>query len=258
MDILETPLALQTWRSRLDPEKSVGVVPTMGALHAGHRSLIRAAREACDVVVVTLFVNPTQFNQSADFQGYPQSLEADLAACRAEGADVVFRPAYADLYPDDYAYRVSETVDSRDREGSHRPGHFDGVLTVVLKLFQLVCPDQAFFGEKDRQQLELVRGMIRDFFLPIQLVACPTVRDADGLALSSRNRRLSPEAREQAAAFPRILGGAASAEDAVAALREAGFGVDYVEDREGRRFGAVTLEGIRLIDNLILEPAPVA
>ncbi|MGJ3244378.1 MAG: pantoate--beta-alanine ligase [Opitutales bacterium] len=258
MEILETPVALQTWRSRLDPEKTVGVVPTMGALHAGHRSLIRAAREACDIVVVTLFVNPTQFNQAADLKTYPQPWKDDLAACRAEGADAVFRPDYADLYPDDYAYRVSESRDSLDREGTHRPGHFDGVLTVVLKLFQLVRPDQTFFGEKDRQQLELVRGMIRAFFLPIQLVACPTVRDADGLALSSRNRRLSPEARKRAAAFPRILRAADTAEEAAAALAEAGFTVDYVEDRHGRRFGAVNLEGIRLIDNLLLQPAPVA
>jgi pantoate--beta-alanine ligase len=156
------------------------------------------------------------------------------------------------MYRDDYRYRMSEFDLSARLEGAQRPGHFDGVLTVVLKLLNLVRPDRAYFGEKDRQQLELVQGMARALFLPVEIVPCPTVRDTDGVALSSRNRRLSPAARERAAAFPRILRGSADAGSAATELAKAGFGVDYVEDRGGIRLGAVRIEDVRLIDNVRL------
>lgn len=231
--------------------RTVGLVPTMGALHAGHRALLERARAENDRVVLSVFVNPTQFNDPADLARYPRTLEADLAL--AEGlVDDVLAPPAAELYPDDYRYRVAENTLSRRWEGAHRPGHFDGVLTVVLKLLNLVQPDRAYFGEKDWQQLQLVRGMAQAFFLPVEIVACPTVRAADGLALSSRNARLSPAGRAQAPRFQEILRESPVAAAAVPALNAAGFEVDYVADHEGVRLGAVRLEGVRLIDNVRL------
>lgn len=229
--------------------RTVGFVPTMGGLHAGHRALIERARAENDRVVLSIFVNPTQFNDPADLAGYPRTLEADLQLALGL-ADDVLAPAAGELYPDGYRYHVVEGGCSRELEGAHRPGHFDGVLTVVLKLLNLVQPHRAYFGEKDWQQLRLVREMAGALFLPCEIVPCPTVRDADGLALSSRNQRLSPAARVRAAMFPAVLLSAPDAPSAGAALREAGFEVDYVEDREGVRLGAVRLEGVRLIDNV--------
>jgi len=229
----------------------VGFVPTMGALHAGHQSLFARARRGNGVVVASVFVNPTQFDDPADLARYPRTWDADLALM--EGfVDVVLAPTVAELYPDEYRYRVTERDRSRGGEGAQRPGHFDGVLTVVLKLLQWVAPQRAYFGEKDWQQLQLVRGMVDAFFLPVEIVACPTVRAPDGLALSSRNRRLSAAGRIRAAEFPRLLRESASAEAAAAALAGAGFGVDYVEDEPGRRIAAVRLEGLRLIDHVRL------
>jgi pantoate--beta-alanine ligase len=229
----------------------VGFVPTMGALHAGHRALLERARAENDRVVLSIFVNPTQFNDPADLTRYPRTPEADLAL--AEGlVDCVLAPPAGELYADDYRYRVTETELSLRWEGAHRPGHFDGVLTVVLKLLNLVQAHRAYFGEKDWQQLQLVRGMAQAFFLPVEIVACPTERAADGLALSSRNQRLSPAGRVQAAAFPKILRESPTAAAAVPLLQAAGFGVDYVADHEAVRLGAVRLEGIRLIDNVRL------
>jgi pantoate--beta-alanine ligase len=231
--------------------RRVGFVPTMGALHAGHRALLERAHAENDQVVLSIFVNPTQFDDPADLARYPRTLEADL---QLAGGFVhrVLAPAPEELYPDGYRYRVTEGKFSRELEGAHRPGHFDGVLTVVLKFLQLVRPDRAYFGEKDWQQLQLVRDMAAAFFLPGEIVPCPTVRDADGLALSSRNRRLSPAARARAAAFPRLLRASATADEAAAALAAEGFGVDYVADRDGVRLGAVRLENVRLIDNVRL------
>jgi len=230
---------------------SVGFVPTMGALHAGHRALLARARADNDIVVLSIFVNPTQFNDPADLGRYPRTLEADLALA-AGLADHVIVPVAEELYPDHYTYRVTEDALSRRLEGVHRPGHFDGVLTVVLKLLNLVQPARAYFGEKDWQQLRLVEGMARALFLPVEIIACPTEREADGLALSSRNRRLSVAARRQAALFPSILRSAATTTAATAELRAAGFAVDYVAEESGVRLGAVCTENVRLIDNVRL------
>ncbi len=250
--IFKSMLEWRTERALLDlTPLSIGFVPTMGALHAGHRSLLEQARAENDRVVLSIFVNPTQFDEPADLLGYPQTLEADLGLATGL-ADHVLVPDTVEMYPDEYLYRVTESDLSWRLEGAHRPGHFDGVLTVVLKLLNLVRPHRAYFGEKDRQQLELVREMVQAFFLPVEIVPCPTVRDPDGLALSSRNRRLSPAGRERAAAFPRILREAASPSAAAEALDTAGFGVDYVEDRKGVRLAAVRLERVRLIDNVRL------
>jgi len=230
---------------------SVGFVPTMGALHDGHRSLLRRARAENDLVVLSIFVNPTQFDDPADLRRYPRALRGDLG--QADGlADHVLAPDSAEIYADEYRYRVTEGTLSARLEGAHRPGHFEGVLTVVLKLLDLVRPHRAYFGEKDWQQLQLVRGMVRALFLPIEIVPCPTVRDPDGLAVSSRNRRLSATGRAKAAAFPRILRDSSGPERAAEALAQAGFAVDYVEDHDGIRLGAVRLEDIRLIDNVRL------
>lgn len=231
--------------------QSVGFVPTMGALHAGHRALLARARADNDRVVLSIFVNPTQFNDPADLEKYPRTLEADLRLAGGLVDDVIVPPPAA-LYPDGYAYRVTEEKLSRELEGAHRPGHFDGVLTVVLKLLNLVAPQRAYFGEKDWQQLRLVEGMVRALLLPVEIVPCPIERDGDGLALSSRNRRLSPAARVRAARFPLILRSANSAAESAAALAAAGFEVDYVEDRGGVRLGAVRIENVRLIDNVRL------
>ena len=232
-------------------DRSVGFVPTMGALHEGHEALLARARADNERVVMSVFVNPTQFNDPADLARYPRTLEADVARARPH-VDAVFAPTPEEMYPDGYQYRVAENALSRRWEGAHRPGHFDGVLTVVLKLFNVVQPHRAYFGEKDWQQLQLVRGLVAALLLPVEIVACRTVRDPDGVALSSRNRRLSPAARSLAEAFPRVLRIAPTAEVAVAALRGKGFEVDYVEDSDGVRLGAVRLEGVRLIDNVRL------
>jgi pantoate--beta-alanine ligase len=230
---------------------ALGFVPTMGALHDGHRALLERAKAENERVVLSIFVNPTQFDDPNDLRKYPRNLAADLE--RVEGAaDWILYPEPADIYPDGYRYRVNEHPLSTALEGALRPGHFEGMLTVVLKLLNLVRPHRAYFGEKDWQQLQLVQGMARAFFLPVEIVACPTVREPDGLALSSRNRRLSPDARALAPAFPRILRESPNADRAAKDLAAAGFGVDYVEDREGRRLGAVRIEDTRLIDNVRL------
>lgn len=233
---------------------SVGFVPTMGALHEGHGALLRRARAENQHVVLSVFVNPTQFNDPTDLEKYPRTLEADAKLARECGVDYLFLPDASSMYADGYHYKVNEDAFSKLLCGAHRPGHFDGVLTVVLKLFQLVRPDRAYFGEKDFQQLELIRGMVQAFFLDLEIVPVPTVRETDGLALSSRNIRLAPRERELAPSFARILGASPTATDARTALEHAGFDVDYVEDRDGRRFGAVKLGGVRLIDNLEIHP----
>src|SRR5687768_5037814 len=231
--------------------QSVGLVPTMGALHAGHESLLRRARAENQRVVLSIFVNPAQFNEPTDLANYPRSLEADLEIARSY-ADAVIAPSTEEFYPDHFRYRVIETELSRRWEGVHRPGHFDGVLTIVLKLFNVVQPQRAYFGEKDWQQLQLVQGMVKALFVPVQIIACPTVRDDDGLALSSRNRRLSQLGRAHAMDFPRALRTARDAASAAANLKMRGFEVDYVEDHEGVRLGAVRVDGVRLIDNVRL------
>jgi len=231
--------------------KSIGFVPTMGALHEGHVELLRRARAENERVVLSIFVNPTQFDDPGDLGRYPRTLEADLAAARGL-VDAVIVPQPGEIYTDDYRYRVTEYSLSNRWEGAHRPGHFEGVLTVVLKLLNLVQATRAYFGEKDWQQLQLVQGMAAALFLPVEIIGCPTVRAADGLALSSRNARLSPAGRKQAALLSKILRESPTAAVAAASLAQAGFAVDYVDDAGYRRLAAVRLEGVRLIDNVPL------
>lgn len=242
------------WRSRLAEHRAagrtIGFVPTMGALHSGHGSLFAAARRENDIVLASVFVNPTQFDDPWDFDHYPRMLESDCALMDATGVDAVFAPSVSAMYPNGQYYRVTESSFSRELCGAHRPGHFDGVLTVVMKLLQVAGADRAYFGEKDYQQLQLIRGMCAAFFLETEIVPCPTVREADGLAMSSRNARLSPAERALAPRFHEILLAAADPAAATAALQSTGFAVDYVEDRDGRRYGAVRLGKTRLIDNV--------
>ena len=231
---------------------TLGFVPTMGALHDGHMSLVRRSQAENDCTLVSIFVNAAQFEDATDFAKYPRTLDSDLRMLRNQGVNYVLSPSEPDLYPDGFRYRVTEIERSKVLEGAHRPGHFDGVLTVVLKLLQIASAERAYFGEKDWQQLNLVRGLAEAFFLPTSIVACETIREADGLALSSRNRRLGSKDRQSASQFYRILSGAPTADVASRELRHAGFIVDYVTDCPGRRLGAVRLGDVRLIDNVPL------
>jgi pantoate--beta-alanine ligase len=183
----------------------IGFVPTMGNLHEGHLSLVRIARQQADVVVVSNFVNPAQFGPNEDFAAYPRTFEADCALCEQEGVDIVFAPAVAEMYPEGASVSVVETSLSGTLCGAARPGHFDGVCTVVAKLFNAVLPHVAVFGEKDAQQLRIVRRMVRDLRYAVEIVPGPTIREADGLARSSRNQYLTPAQRPQAAALRRAL-----------------------------------------------------
>ena len=185
--------------------RPLGVVPTMGWLHEGHRALIREARASDTATVVTIFVNPRQFNIAADFMKYPRSEARDLAICESEGVDVVFAPDASEIYPPGFDTIVSVGAVSRPLEGAARPGHFDGVATVVAILFDLVGAEHAYFGQKDAQQVMVIRQMARDLAIPTQVIACPTVREPDGLALSSRNVHLTPEQRAAAPVLYRAL-----------------------------------------------------
>lgn len=248
--VLKTVSEYQKWRCGISGTRSVGFVPTMGGLHDGHFSLVKRSLVESEVTVVSIYLNRTQFNNTSDFETYPSNLEEDIAALDKLGVNVIFTPQFEEIYADDYRYRVSEDRESLELEGKHRPGHFDGVLTVVMRLLNIVNATRAYFGEKDWQQLQLVKGMVDSFFMPVEIVACATGRAESGLALSSRNRRLSETGLEKAGVFNQILKNEVTSEVAGAALVEAGFEVEYVADRDGRRLGAVMLEGVRLIDNV--------
>ena len=241
--------------AELETAPGTGLVPTMGALHEGHRALFRAARGENDRVVASLFVNPAQFEEQADLQAYPRDEARDLELAESEGVDVVFAPS--ELYPQGFATWVEP--EETGAEGESRPGHFRGVATVCLKLFNLVRPERAYFGQKDAQQIAVIRRMVHDLNVPVEIRAVPTVRDADGLALSSRNGRLSPEERERALGLPRALESAVGSPDPVAAARASlnGLAPDYVEVVDlGDAIvlaAAVRVGRTRLIDNVLLE-----
>jgi pantoate--beta-alanine ligase len=235
----------------------VGLVPTMGAFHAGHLSLMQAAREECDFVVVSLFVNPAQFGANEDLARYPRDEQRDALLAEEAGVDVLFVPSAEELYPQGFGTWVD--VDVSGGEADARPGHFRGVATVCLKLFNIVGPDVAYFGQKDAQQVAVLRQLVRDLNVPVELRVLPTVRDADGLALSSRNAYLTPDERERALSLPRALEAARTAPDPVATTRAAlnGLEPEYVELI---RIGDATLLTVatqvgttRLIDNIVLE-----
>ena len=245
-------------RAELAPSRTgtIGLVPTMGALHDGHLSLLRAARAETETVVMSLFVNPAQFGDDTDFAHYPRDAERDFAVAEKAGVDIVFAPSSEEMYPPGFQTWVEVTELGSILEGQFRPGHFRGVATVVLKLFSIVRPDRAYFGQKDAQQAEVIRQLIRDLALEIELRVLPTVRAADGLALSSRNALLSSEERERALALHRALA-TKDAEAARAALSASnGLAVDYVEVAAFDPpvlAGAVRIGSTRLVDNVPLE-----
>jgi pantoate--beta-alanine ligase len=263
--------------------RAIGLVPTMGAFHEGHLSLMRRAREQCDVVVVSLFVNPTQFNDPADLNAYPRDPERDAALAAEIGVDYLFAPPADEIYPPGFATTVSVGDVTQPLEGVHRgQAHFDGVTTVVTKLFNIVGPDVAYFGQKDAQQALVIRRLVRDLNLPVRIEVCPTVREPDGLALSSRNALLSPSDRLRAIALHRALAviqeavragerdPAAARGRALVELEAAEIEPDYVElvaadtlapleriDGNALALLAATVGGTRLIDNeLIQSPSP--
>jgi pantoate--beta-alanine ligase len=232
---------------------TVGFVPTMGAFHEGHLTLFRAARAENDIVVVSLFVNPAQFGPNEDLRAYPRDEEGDARLAEQEGVDILFAPSAEELYPPGFQTWVDVEELGRGLEGEHRPGHFRGVATVCLKLFNIVRPDRAYFGQKDAQQVAVLARMVRDLDLALELRVLPTIRDADGLALSSRNAYLTPEQRERALALPRAL---ATRDPALARELLAGLDVDYVEVADFDPpvlAAAVRVDGTRLIDNVVLE-----
>jgi pantoate--beta-alanine ligase len=235
---------------------SIGLVPTMGALHEGHLALLRAARAENDTVVMSLFVNPAQFSDDGDLARYPRDEDRDVQLAREAGVDVVFAPSRDEMYPPGFQTWVEVTELESILEGEFRPGHFRGVATVVLKLFGIVRPTRAYFGQKDAQQAEVIRTLIRDLALEVELRVIPTVRDADGLALSSRNALLSPDERRRALALSRALA-TRDREQALAELGRAnGLEIDYVEVADFDPpvlAGAVRVGSTRLIDNVVLE-----
>ena len=252
MRVVRTIAELERHRS----DGTVGLVPTMGSFHEGHLALFRAAREENDVVVVSLFVNPAQFNQPSDLSGYPRDEAHDAKLAERAGVDVLFAPSAEELYPDDYQTWVDVERLGSILEGEARPGHFRGVATICLKLFNLVRPQRAYFGQKDAQQTAVVRRLVRDLNVPVEIRVVPTVRDEDGLALSSRNARLSADERNQALALPRAL---ATHDPKQARELLDGLDVDYVEvaDFEPRVLAAAVRVGAtRLIDNVVLEGEP--
>lgn len=282
MKIIRTVAELRAlnkaWRKA---DEVIGVVPTMGALHEGHLSLVKAAKAECDRVIVTIFVNPKQFNNASDLDKYPRTEDADCAKLAPFDVDVVFAPNGGEMYPDGFSTSVSVTGVSEGLCGAHRPGHFDGVATVVTKLFLQTQPDLAFFGEKDFQQVQVVTRLARDLDIPVTVRPCATVREDDGLALSSRNVHLSAEARAIAPALYRAMSVAAQAmqdggdvsealEAAKADIVAAGFAeVEYLElraedglavmdelDRPARLLVAAWLDGVRLIDNIPVAHQP--
>jgi pantoate--beta-alanine ligase len=259
----------------------VGLVPTMGAIHRGHLALTEAAGKECGRVVASLFVNPKQFGPAEDFAAYPRDEAADLVAFRQAGVDLVFMPTVEEMYPPGFATGILVGGPSEGLESTHRPEHFAGVATVVAKLLLQVLPDAAYFGEKDYQQLTVVRRLVRDLDIPVRIVGVPTVRDADGLALSSRNVYLSPAERRTAPLLYSVLREAAGQlaeqpgsvtavlEHGVAALRAGGFAVDYLELRDAetlapiehyaapaRLLAAARIGRTRLIDNIAVETTP--
>jgi pantoate--beta-alanine ligase len=259
METLHTTAELRRALAPLRDGRRIGLVPTMGALHGGHLALIASARAESDAVVATVFVNPTQFGRPADLDAYPRDLERDARVAESAGVDLLFAPAAEELYPSGFATWVVPEGAAEGLEGHDRPGHFRGVATVCVKLFNIVRPRRAYFGQTDAQQAAVLRRVVRDLNLPLEIRVMATVRDADGLALSSRNVRLTPEEREQALGLPRALHAAAAADDPVAAARAHlnRLQPEYVEvvDLGGAKVlaAAVRVGTTRLIDNVLLE-----
>jgi pantoate--beta-alanine ligase len=281
MELLHNNAELQAWRQQISPDHKVGLIPTMGALHKAHATLFVTARPECDQVLASVFINPLQFERTDDLKAYPRTMDQDLAMLEGLEVDAVYLPTPDDMYPSGFATSVDPGLSGSQFEGFARPGHFAGVLTVVLKLFQRCRPATAYFGQKDAQQLFLVQRMVRDLDLPLTVQACPTLREDDGLAFSSRNARLSAAARQEALVLHRALTAASTAFEAgehnprsLEALMRSFFDsssaefayadvidditFESAEDSAGasanpwRALIAARLEGVHLLDNLPL------
>jgi pantoate--beta-alanine ligase len=249
MKLFETSEELRTYTQE-GLCKSIGFVPTMGNLHQGHFSLIEHSKKQHEKTLVSIFVNPTQFNDQSDFKNYPKTLSDDLSALAALKVDACFLPSVATLYPDDYQLKVSESILSQELEGKHRAGHFDGVLTVVLKLLNLANASHAYFGEKDYQQYLLIKKLAEAFFLPTKILSRPTIREPGShLALSSRNNHLTADEKALAIKMADIFHTTDSITQTKQAFDENQVRLDYLEERFGRRFIAFFIGEVRLIDN---------
>ncbi|QHG92494.1 pantoate--beta-alanine ligase [Coxiella endosymbiont of Amblyomma sculptum] len=238
-------------RETLKKEISLGFVPTMGSLHVGHESLLRKSNQENKCTILSLFVNPTQFDDHDDFKNYPRSIDKDIDVASSCNVDYIFTPSYNEIYPDGFSYKIVHTTPQYQEE-LFRIGHFEGVLTIVMKLLLLIKPTRSYFGAKDYQQLQLIKGLVKSFFLDTTIVECETVRDEFGLPLSSRNSRLSKEQMQLARRFSKIFHSPFSCDQIKEALIQEGIDIDYIEDHKERRFAAVRIGGIRLIDNIPL------
>jgi pantoate--beta-alanine ligase len=242
-----------SFRKCLSSELTLGFAPTMGNLHAGHASLFLASQKENHHTVSSLFINPTQFNQAEDFKHYPRTLASDLKIMKDSGVDFCILPDEKSMYADEYNYQIHEQQLCQLMEGKQRPGHFNGVLTIVMKLLNLTKPHKAYFGEKDYQQYLLIHGMAKAFFMDIEINVCPTVREPSGLAYSSRNNRLNKEQKKLAEEFATLFQQKnLSCEQIQEQLNQKGIMVEYIEEHQGRRFAAVLIDNIRLIDNYVL------
>jgi pantoate--beta-alanine ligase len=252
MNILTNINEWQALRKKLY-NKTLGFIPTMGNLHEGHLSLCERSKAENEITVVSIYVNATQFNQAEDFEKYPRTPAQDQRLLTDKQVDYLFLPESQAMYPDNYEVQVTETTLSTELEGEFRPGHFNGMLTVVLKLINLVQPTRAYFGEKDFQQLLLIKKMAEALFLPTDIIECKTVRAEDGLALSSRNSRLTSEQRIFSQKFPELLQSSLSIDEIKLELEKLSFKVDYIAEKWQRRLGAVWIDNVRLIDNIAIK-----
>jgi len=250
MQIFHTLNDWRQFRRELPPTLSLGFVPTMGNLHLGHKSLFNTSCQENDRTVVSIFINPKQFNKIDDYTNYPRTIDADLALLEEQGVNYCLLPNEQEIYADSYQFKIEENNLSLIMEGKQRPGHFTGVLTIVMKLLNLTKPNKAYFGEKDYQQLQLIQKMVAAFFIDTEIKSCPTIRESSGLAYSSRNNRLIPKERLIADKFANIFHQKTKdIELLISELNTFGIEVEYIEEHEGRRYAAVKIGDVRLIDN---------
>lgn len=251
MKIIKSLPEWQAIRKELGNQFSIGFTATMGNLHQGHASLLKKSKEENQLSVLSIYINPIQFNQQSDYENYPRTLEQDLELADNHQTDFILIPKTEEIYADEKNFTIHTNHSiGKIMEGLYRPNHFNGMLTIVLKLLMLVKPTNAYFGEKDFQQLKLIEEMVKAFFIDTQIISCPTVREASGLALSSRNHRLSPSQKQQAELINQIIKKDLPCEIIKQELEKEGFIIDYVEEFANRIHTAVKIEDIRLIDNL--------
>jgi pantoate--beta-alanine ligase len=245
--------SLKDWRKirKTLCNNAIGFVATMGNLHEGHESLIARSLKDNDITVLTIFINPTQFNDKKDLENYPKTLEQDKSIAEKLRVDFLFLPQAEEIYPDDYKFMITpNTYCSKILEGEHRPNHFTGMLTIVLKLFLIIKPSRAYFGEKDYQQFKLIKDMSEAFLLDLEIICCPTIRNKYGLPFSSRNNLLTSDELSQASLFSKLLLSKLEPKEIKNQLEQKDFQIDYIEEYNNRRFGAVKFNNVRLLDNV--------